>query len=136
MESRVQKALENHKKKYNCAQAVACAYCDLVGVDEKTMFKAAEAFGAGMGGKETTCGAISGAVLLAGFKNSDGNLQNPGSKKESYELSKKIVEEFAGNNTTVICKVLKGEETGTPIRSCDEYIENAAMIVEKLLFSE
>ena len=30
MESRVQKTLENHKKGYNCAQAVACAYCCLL----------------------------------------------------------------------------------------------------------
>ena len=52
MESRVAKTIELHKKGYNCAQAVACAYCDLVGVDEDTMFKMAEGFGAGMGGME------------------------------------------------------------------------------------
>ena len=38
MESRVNKAAERHKKGYNCAQAVACAYCDLPGIDEETMF--------------------------------------------------------------------------------------------------
>lgn len=72
MESRVAKTIELHKKGYNCAQAVACAYCDLVGVDEDTMFKMAEGFGAGMGGMEGTCGAVSGAVLLAGMHNSHG----------------------------------------------------------------
>lgn len=46
MESRVEKTIELHRKGYNCAQAVACAYCDLVGVDEETMFKMAEGFGA------------------------------------------------------------------------------------------
>ena len=30
MSSRVEKALENHGKGYNCCQAVACAYADLV----------------------------------------------------------------------------------------------------------
>ena len=34
MSSRVEKARENHGKGYNCCQAVACAYADLVGVDE------------------------------------------------------------------------------------------------------
>ena len=34
MESRIKKTIELHDKGYNCAQAVACAYCDLVGVDE------------------------------------------------------------------------------------------------------
>ena len=41
---RVAKALENHKKGYNCAQAVACAYADLFGVDEKTAFRMTEGF--------------------------------------------------------------------------------------------
>ena len=74
MSDRIAKALENHDKGYNCCQAVACAFCDLVGVDEETMFKASEAFGLGMGCMNGTCGAISGAVLLAGFKNSSANL--------------------------------------------------------------
>ena len=38
MSSRVEKALENHGKGYNCCQAVACAYADLVGVDENLIF--------------------------------------------------------------------------------------------------
>ena len=40
MSSRVEKALENHGKGYNCCQAVACAYADLVGVDENLIFAA------------------------------------------------------------------------------------------------
>ena len=136
MESRVQKTLENHKKGYTCAQAVACAYCDLVGVDEATMFKAAEAFGAGMGGMSTTCGAVSGAVLLAGFKNSDGEFQKPKTKGRSYQLSRQIVEAFREKNTTVICKELKGVETKKVLRSCDGCIEDAAAIAEKILFAE
>mgnify|MGYP005859361415 CR=1 FL=1 len=35
MDTRVEKTIERHKKGYNCAQAVACTYCDLVGVDEE-----------------------------------------------------------------------------------------------------
>ena len=136
MESRIQKTLENHKKGYNCAQAVACAYCDLVGVDEATMFKAAEAFGAGMGGMTTTCGAVSGAVLLAGFKNSDGEFQNPKTKKGSYALSKEIVAAFREKNTTVICRELKGVETKKVLCSCDGCIEDAAAIAEQVLFGE
>ena len=43
METRVEKTIERHNKGYNCAQAVACTYCDLVGMDEESMFKATEA---------------------------------------------------------------------------------------------
>ena len=77
MESRIEKAVENHKEGYNCAQAVACAYCGLTGADEAMVFQMMEGYGAGMGGMECTCGAVSGAVALAGLKNSSGSVKNP-----------------------------------------------------------
>ena len=48
-----EKAVANHKKKYNCAQAVACAFCDKLGRDEKEVFEVMEAFGLGMGSMGT-----------------------------------------------------------------------------------
>ena len=82
--ARVAKALEYHKKGYNCAQAVACAYADLFGVDEKTAFRMTEGFGFGMGAMGT-CGAVSGMTFIAGLKNSDGNLDAPATKKGTYK---------------------------------------------------
>ena len=64
MESRIKKTLELQKQGYNCAQAVACAYCDLVDVDERTALRATEAFGAGMGGRAQACGALSAVVFF------------------------------------------------------------------------
>ncbi|MBQ8184618.1 MAG: C_GCAxxG_C_C family protein [Lachnospiraceae bacterium] len=136
METRIAKTIENHKKGYNCCQAVACAYCDLVGMDEKTMFQAAEAFGAGMGGMQATCGAVSGAMLLAGLKNSTGNLESPDSKMGTYQLSKEMVAQFRQKNGSVVCKELKGVESGQPLRSCDGCIEDAAALAEKILFGD
>ena len=46
-------ALEYHKKGYNCAQAVACAFCEELGVSETEMYKIAEGFGLGMGMMDT-----------------------------------------------------------------------------------
>lgn len=134
MNTRTEKALENHKKQYNCCQAVACAFCDLVGVEEETMFKLAEGFGLGMGGMEGTCGAVSGAILVAGMKNSTGNLEAPNSKGKTYQLSKEITKEFLEKNKSIICKELKGVETKQPLRSCDGCIHDAAAILEEILF--
>lgn len=132
MSDRIEKALENNKKGMNCCQAVACAFSDAVGVNEEVLFKAGEGFGAGMGGMECTCGAISGAVLLAGMKNSSGDAASP-TKGKTYQLSKAIVKEFEEKNGSVICKVLKGVETKKVLRSCDGCIEDAARIAEKVL---
>ena len=138
MENRIKKTIELRDKGYNCAQAVACAYCDLVGVDEKTALCATEAFGAGMGGMQATCGAVSGAVFLAGCKNADGIVGAPKSKATTYKLSKTIVEAFQQKNGTIICKELKEKdpETGKPRRDCPGCIMDAAAIAEIVLFSE
>ena len=135
MDSRVEQTIKRHDKGYNCAQAVACTYCDLVGVDEETMFRMTEALGLGMGGMEGTCGAVSGACVLAGMMKSSGNLECPNSKAQSYKLSRQIVNEFLEKNRSVVCKELKGVETGKPITPCAECIRDAARIAEKILFS-
>lgn len=134
MDSRVEKTIEKHDKGYNCAQAVACTYCDLVGADEGEVFKVVEALGGGMGGMEGTCGAVSGACVLAGLKNSTCNLEKPDSKGSSYKLSRQIVEEFLQKNGTIVCKELKGVKTKKAVRSCPDCIRDAAEIVEKVLF--
>lgn len=136
MKTRVEETIMRHDKGYNCAQAVACTYCDLVGVEEETMFKMTEALGLGMGGMEGTCGAVTGACVLAGMKQSSGNLERPDSKAESYKLSKEIVKRFGTQNQSVVCKALKGVETGQALRSCADCIKDAAAIAEQVLFEE
>ena len=136
MKTRVEDTIIRHNKGYNCAQAVACTYCDMVGIDEETMFKMTEGLGLGMGGMEGTCGAVTGACILAGMKRSSGNLENPNSKAESYKLSREIVKQFEEQNQSVVCKTLKGIETGKVLRSCQDCIKDAATIAEQVLFSE
>ena len=136
MKTRVEETIGRHDKGYNCAQAVACTYCDLVGVDEETMFKMTEALGLGMGGMEGTCGAITGACVLAGMKNSTGNLEKPNSKGASYKLSRQIVEEFKNQNGATQCRELKGVDTGKVLRACPECIRDAARIAESVLFAD
>ena len=56
--SRIEKAGENHYNGYNCAQALACAFSDEVGLDEKTIFNLTSGLGVGMGNMEGSCGAV------------------------------------------------------------------------------
>lgn len=128
-----EEAIALHDKKYNCAQAVACAFAKEVNVDIGTLFKACEGFGLGMGGACGTCGAVSGAVMLAGFINSDGALDAPQTKADTYRLSKEITKRFEEKNGSLVCKDLKGIETGTVLRSCPGCIEDAIEIVQEVL---
>jgi len=136
MEERIAKSMELHKKGYNCCQAVACAFLDKTDLDEETMFRLTEGFGLGMGGMKGTCGAISGAVVLAGLKNSTGNLEKPDSKGATYKLSKQIVNEFIEKNQSIVCKEIKGVETGEVLRSCNGCIKDAVILAGKILYGE
>ena len=95
-----EKAVANHKKKYNCAQAVACAFCDKLGRDEKEVFEVMEAFGLGMGSMGT-CGAVSAMAAVVGMVESDGALDAPKTKKDSYKAMKALTEKFKEKNQSL-----------------------------------
>ena len=128
-----EKAIELHNKKYNCAQAVACTFCEEIGESEQTLFKATEGFGLGMGCMEGNCGALTGAIMLAGYKNSDGNTDNPTTKAATYQLSKAMVATFKEKTGSITCKELKGVETGKVLCSCADCIRAGVETVEEVL---
>ena len=128
-----EKAISLHDKGYNCAQSVACAFAEEIGVAEDVLFAACEGFGLGMGVAKGTCGAVSGAVMLAGFKNSSRNLEHPSSKAATYKLAGAISGEFLEKNGSLTCCELKGLNTGKVLRSCPDCITDAVEIAEKVL---
>lgn len=133
--SRVKEAKNKHKQGYNCAQAVACTYCDLLSMDEKTAFRAVEAYGLGIAKRYETCGSICAMMMLAGLKNSDGNLEAPGSKFSTFELGQKMTKQFEEWNKTSCCALLRGTDGKTDrIRSCRGCVADCARIVEDFLF--
>ncbi len=133
MTERAERAIALRREKgYNCAQGVVCAYCDLFGLDEETAYKVAEGFGTGMGLMEV-CGAVSGAFILSGLRNS-GGVEAPGkTKAQTYKQNKMIASEFKEKNGTYICRELKGVTDGVKKRSCSGCIEDACALVEKYL---
>lgn len=133
MEDRIKRAMENHKKGYSCSQAVACAYCDLLGIDEELLFKMSEGFGLGMGAMDT-CGAVTGMFLLAGLANSSGDLQQCNTKPATIKLVGELRNAFIEKNDSVVCRELKGVHTKIPRRSCDGCIEDAIRIAGEILF--
>lgn len=126
-------AISLHNRKYNCCQSVACAFADEAGIDPQLLFRAAEGFGLGMGCMQCTCGALSGAILLAGLMNSDGDLENPATKTSTYQFCKRLVTAFEQKAGSTVCKELKGIETGTVLHSCPDCIKDGVEIVQEVL---
>ena len=129
---RKEHATNLHHSRYNCAQAVACTFAEMVDMDERDVFRAAEAFGFGMGSMKT-CGALSGAALIIGLMTSDGNLEDPATKKDCYAKMKQVMTAFEEKNGSTVCAELKGVETGKVLRSCDGCIQDAVEILEKMI---
>lgn len=131
MGDRKNKAIELHKNRYTCSQAVACAFCDLVNVDEVTMKDMVRRYS---GGAYNVCGAIMGAYVIINYLNGDVNLDNPAEPiKENIELLYELEKRFKDKNTSVLCKELKGINSGTILRSCRGCVEDAAEILEEIV---
>lgn len=126
-------AIALHDKKFNCCQAVACAFAEEIGIDEAILFKIAEGFGLGMGCMEGTCGALSGAIMLAGLKNSDGNIDAPTTKADTYKLSKELLQKFVEKTGSSVCKELKGMETGKVLCTCPDCIKIGVEVAQEVL---
>ena len=134
MQQKIEQAHALHEKGHNCAQSVALPFCEQFGMDPAVAMRALEGFGAGMGGRDQTCGALSGAIFVAGLKHSDGNLESPASKQGTYAVCKAMCEEFcAACGGTARCATIKGDEDGTVRRSCADCIELGVQLATKAI---
>lgn len=127
MDSRIEQACERHHKGYNCAQAVVCTYADLFGVDENTAYRMSESFGFGMGSQEV-CGALTGALMVLGLKNSGGMEQPGATKAVTYRHARVLTEKFREATGALLCREIK---TQPPLCSCDRCVECGARLVEQ-----
>ena len=117
IEERAARAVEL-KAGCNCAQAVVLSYADKLPLEEETLKKLAAGYGGGMGCMEGTCGALVGAVMVAGLL-TDGQ----GAGRYAGE----ILLGFRERCGATICKDLKGVETGKVLCPCTECVRNAVL---------
>lgn len=116
-------ALENHEAGNNCSQSTFLTFIDLVDLDKSVGFSMMEGFGAGMGGKMGTCGAISGAIAIISLLASSGDVANI-SKQNTYRIISKLTDDFTKRAKSLYCYQIKGEdnENNIPLVSCNEAI--------------
>ena len=128
IEERVAEIKDKHTRGYNCAQIVLCSYAEELGIDEETLFRISEGFGAGMGGMMQTCGAVTAMFMALGLANSSGDLQACDTKPQTMKKVRELAAEFEKKNGSIVCRELKGIDTGKVLRSCDGCIEDGIRI--------
>lgn len=132
--TKIELADQKHRAGYNCAQAVACVFAEEVGMDEALLYKVCEGFGGGLGCAKGQCGALSGAVVLAGIINSDGDIDHPAqTKAATTKLSAAMLKIFTEKAGALICGDIKGAGQGKPLTSCADCITIAVEAVQEVL---
>ena len=126
METRKEIAAEKKRcGAHNCTQAVVCTYHDYTGMDEATHKHIVNAFAAGMGNMEGTCGALIGAGVVLGLATKD--------KAKSVKAMRQIMTQFQQRNGATQCRLLKGVGTGKVLRECPLCVADAAEFLEEQL---
>ena len=141
------KAAELFYKGYNCSQAVAVAFCDVTGLDEKMTAKMVSGFGGGVGRMREVCGAVSGMVLVLNMIYGSGDLSDKNAKDGQYARIQAVAGAFKEQCGSIVCRELLGldKKAATPAvseertaayykkRPCAELVALAAEITEKYL---
>ncbi len=122
LEQRREKAIEFKRNGCNCAQSVVMACQDLCNVDPNVLKQISAGFGGGMGCMEATCGALSGAVMIAGLL-SEG--------KQTTKLARMMLKDFEAMCGAVLCKDLKGRDTRVILCPCEDCVRNAISVLDK-----
>ena len=89
---------------YNCAQAVAVAFCDLTGLEEKTAARMVSAFGGGMGRLREVCGAVSGMFFVLSTLYGYDNSGDDEKKKWLYQEVQALAGKFKEACGSIICR--------------------------------
>ena len=146
VEEREERARDLFKAGYNCCQAVAMTFADVIGLPEDEVARITSGFGGGMGRMREVCGTVSAMTMVAGAMIPANDVNDKAAKTANYALVQEMAGEFRQLNGSIICRELLGlsKPEGTPVpsdrtpeyykkRPCGELCAIAAGIVARKL---
>ena len=139
-------AAQKMSEGYNCAQAIFYAHCDDLQFEKDLALKIGSGFGGGMGRKGEVCGAVSGGIMVLGFKYGSAKKKDRSSKERAYTKTRELIEQFQKRHGTYICRdLLKGCDLMTKKghrdfkkkdllnQTCKPCVESVVEILEKIM---
>ena len=149
VQDRERRAHELFSSGYNCCQAVAMTFADVIGLPEEEVARLASGFGGGMGRMREVCGTVSAMTMVAGAMLPANDVSDKAAKSANYALVQDMAGEFRKLNGSIICRELLGldKPEGTPVpsdrtpeyykkRPCGELCSIAAGIIARKLKNE
>ena len=138
-------AYRYHQAGYNCAQSVAAAFADTVGLPPEQLMAMAGGFGGGVGGSRSElCGAISGGVLVLSLLHPHTDGADAAAKRALYARTKEFRRRFQEVFGLTCCGELLRARPGVTEKNpasrrlgvtahCDNMVVTAAEILEGML---
>jgi C_GCAxxG_C_C family probable redox protein len=139
-------ALQRFKQGYSCSQSVFSVLAEPLGIETGTALRVASGFGAGIARSAETCGCVTGAIMAIGLRQPDVRpQQNRAEREKIYEISRRMMHEFAQRNGSTRCRELMGCDIGTPEGQeeaqrqdlfrlrCTKFVRDAVEIVNQLV---
>jgi len=144
MMNRSEEAKELFLSGYNCAQSILLSFADDLKFSKELAQKMAAGFGGGMGKRQETCGAVTGAIMVLGMMKGEEVNNNDELKAAAYGGVKDLTRDFVAAYKTTRCRDLIGCDLNTPEGAakfkeekimenvCAGCVEKAVQIVENL----
>jgi len=115
MNERSATAVERFLLGYNCAQSVLYSFCDDLAFDKELALKLATGLGAGIAGRQETCGAVTGGILVIGLKQGQGEDDDKAVAYAAYAKVRELIRRFEAKHGSSLCRqLLNGCDFNTP----------------------
>ena len=140
----VARAAQLFREGYGCSQAVAMAFSDVTGLDEKLAARLGGPFGGGMGRMREVCGAVSGMLMVAGMLYGYDDPADAAGKRQLYADVQDLAARFRAEHGSIVCRDLLKNPPADPNptprtedfykkRPCLRMVETAARIMEEFI---
>ena len=138
------KAAELFLEGYNCAQAVAVAFCDVTGLEEKATARMVSGFGGGMGRLREVCGAVSGMFFVLSYLYGYDDPKADEEKKQLYTDVQGLATKFQQQCSSILCRDLLDNPPSDPNpsprtaqyykeRPCARFVMTAAELMDAFI---
>ncbi len=138
--SEVDNAVSLFSQGFACSQAVLLAYASRFGLDPVLAARLASPFGGGIARQGRVCGAVAGAVMVAGLAAGNATAEQKEIKEAMYLKVRALMARFAEAHGSTDCRQLTGFDMTTPeghaaatearvfTEKCPAFVRTAAML--------
>lgn len=143
--TKTKRAISLFQEGFSCSQAVFAAFSEDLGLEREKALRIAQPFGGGIARSGSTCGAVTGALLVIGLKHGRCRVEDEAAREKTYALVHELIARFRERHGSIICRELLGVDLSTAAghdeakrrgaftELCPRFVAGAVEILEAIL---